>query len=286
MSADEETQFPETEDTNSIDDNEDHEDTTNGWYQWIKCIDEKVQLKITDLGDRENAHYMPAFADKLIADTKYLPLWSCICRDKFGFGRIPASSASVEGDFHIIKNIFLKNEQTPMRVDLFITKHVKFLSGRVKLVNAMLQDEDTEIAETRENIVEEFPTRITSEQFPKSDNVEINIECPVCINGDEPTGAHKCYICHKNVHAIDACSTLIREEGYGQKRICKRCEIFGNANEIIATREIEDWRGLASKTSSKGRYLQRGNPEQDFLLDKFQKIPIIKNGGNVSVKAV
>lgn len=169
---------------------------------------------------------------------------------------------------------------------LFITKHVKFLSGRVKLVNAMLQDKDTEIAETRENIVEEFPARISSEQFSKNDNVQINIECPVCINGDEPTGAHKCYICHKNVHAIDACSTPMGEEGYGQKRICKRCEIFGNANEIIATREIEDWRGLASKTSSRGRYLQRGNPEQDFLLDKLQKIPIIKNGGNVSVKAV
>lgn len=210
MSTDEETPFLETEDTNSVDDNEDHEDITNGWYQWAKCIDEKIQLKITDIGDRENAHYMPAFADKLITDTKYLPLWSCICRDKFGFGRIPASSASVEGDFHIIKNIFLKNEQTLMGADLFITKHVKFLSGRVKLVNAMLQDKDTEIAETRENIVE-FPARISSKQFPKNDNVQINIECPVCINGDEPTGAHKCYICHKNVHAIDAC--------YGRRRI-------------------------------------------------------------------
>lgn len=51
---------------------------------------------------------------------------SCICR-KFGYGRIPASSASVEGDFHIIKNIFLKNEQTPMRADLFITNMLNFL---------------------------------------------------------------------------------------------------------------------------------------------------------------
>lgn len=208
MSTDEETPCLETEDTNSVDDNEDHENITNGLYQWAKCIDEKIQLKITDIGDRENAHYMPAFADKLITDTKYLPLWSCICRDKFGFGRIPASSASVEGDFHIIKNIFLKNEQTLMGADLFITKHVKFLSGRVKLVNAMLQDKDTEIAETRENIVE---AGNSSEQFPKNDNVQINIECPVCINEDEPTGAHKCYICHKNVHAIDAC--------YGRRRI-------------------------------------------------------------------
>lgn len=277
MSDDAETQFLETEDSNS-DHNEDHEDVTNGWYHWAKFIDEKVRMKITDTGDRENAHYMPAFADKLIADTKYLPLWSCICRDKFGFGRIPASSASIEGDFHIIKNIFLKNEQTLMRADLFITKHVKFLSGRVKLINAMFQEKDTETAETTEKIIEEFPTTVISEQFPKNDNinVEINVECPVCANGDEPTGAHVCNICQKSVHAIDACSTPIGEEGYGQKRICKKCETFGNANEILATREIEDWRGLASKTSSRGRYLQRGNPEQDFLLNKLQKIPIIK----------
>lgn len=99
-----------------------------------------------------------------------------------------------------------------------------------------------------------------------------------------PTGAHTCYICQKAVHAIDACSTPIGEEGYGQKRICKKCKVSGNANEILATREIEDWRGLASKTSSKGRYLQRGNVEQDFLLEKLQKVPIIKNSNNISVK--
>lgn len=103
--------------------------------------------------------------------------------------------------------------------------------------------------------------------------MQINIECLVCINEDEPTGAHKCYMCYKNViHAIDAYSTPMGEEGYGQKRICKKCEIFGNANEITAMREIEDWRGLASKTSSRGRYLQRGNPEQVFYWISFKNI--------------
>lgn len=139
--------------------------------------------KIIDTGDRQNAHYMPAFADKLIADTKYLPLWSCICRDKFRFGRIPASSASIEGDFHIIINIFLKNELTPMRADLFITKHV-ILSGRVKLINTVFQDK--EITDNRKS--------------------------------------------------------------YRRKNIC-------NKNEILATRKIEDWRGLISKIMFRGRYL-------------------------------
>lgn len=30
----------------------------------------------------------------------------------------------------------------------------------------------------------------------------------------------------------------------------------------------------------------RGNLEQDFSLDKIQKIPIIKHGGNISIKSV
>jgi len=41
---------------------------------------------------------MPKLADYLLKDVKLLPLWSCVCRNKFGFGRIPASSASVESD--------------------------------------------------------------------------------------------------------------------------------------------------------------------------------------------
>lgn len=83
---------------------------------------------------------MPKLADYLIKNVKLLPLWSCLCRDKFGFGRIPASIASVESDFNIIKYIMLKTEKTPMRADEFITKHVNFMSGRLKLVRANTED--------------------------------------------------------------------------------------------------------------------------------------------------
>lgn len=58
-----------------------------------------------------------------------------MCGDKFGFGRIPASSASVKSEFNIIKNM-VKTEKSPMRADVFVTKHVNFMSGRLKLVRA------------------------------------------------------------------------------------------------------------------------------------------------------
>jgi len=62
-----------------------------------------------------------------------------------------------------------------------------------------------------------------------------------------------------------------------------------NIQNIIASREVEDWRGLAitQETQPKGRYLQGKCIENEFLLEKnIQKIPIIKNGGNVNIKAV
>jgi len=57
------------------------------------------------------------------------------------------------------------------------------------------------------------------------DKIDKNLEdqCPACKNGDQPSGAHVCYICQKNVHALDSCSASVGEEDYGQKRICKNC---------------------------------------------------------------
>jgi len=119
--------------------------SNNKWSQWAKDIDHEIQEKISDNeGNRENAHYMPAFADRLLKDIKLIPMWSCICRDKFGYRRIPASSASVESDFNIIKNNFLKTEQIPLRADDFVMKHIKFISGRTKLANVNLQEKGTE----------------------------------------------------------------------------------------------------------------------------------------------
>lgn len=36
-------------------------------------------------------------------DIKCFSLWSCIYREKFGYGRIPASSAVIEAEFNHIK---------------------------------------------------------------------------------------------------------------------------------------------------------------------------------------
>lgn len=53
----------------------------------------------SDIGDRINPHYFPQIVKHMITDIKLLPLWTNIYTNKFGYGRIPASSASVESEF-------------------------------------------------------------------------------------------------------------------------------------------------------------------------------------------
>lgn len=83
-------------------------------------------------GKGGNAHLATEFAERLMVDLVWLPIWSCVVRDKFGYGRIPATSAQVESEFNKIKNLLLKDETLPMRVDKFIkkTRHASVASQK------------------------------------------------------------------------------------------------------------------------------------------------------------
>lgn len=76
----------------------------NMWAAWGAEINAEVISLSDECGDRENAHYYPQLAKRLLKDIQLLPLWSSISRNQFGYGRIPASSAPVEGEFNKIKN--------------------------------------------------------------------------------------------------------------------------------------------------------------------------------------
>lgn len=125
----------------------------------------------------------------------------------------------MESDFNIIKNHFLKAEQIPMRADEFVMKHIKFISGRVKLTNINFQNKDIEntkdVTEPMENNIEISTSDMSQNIISQNMIIETNLEdqCPACKNGDQPSGAHTCYICHINVHALDACSAPLEEEG-------------------------------------------------------------------------
>jgi len=132
------SEYEDIEDTveKVIADEDEIEELDNEWLAWSMKINVEVENVLHKVGDRDNAHYFPLLAKRLLKDMTMLPLWSNVCRDDFGYGRIPASSAAVEGEFNKLKNNVLKNFNLPIRVDEFIKIHLDFLHGKLKIVDA------------------------------------------------------------------------------------------------------------------------------------------------------
>lgn len=268
-----------------------HNPFENSWSTWGKKILSEVKSSIaSDVGDRINPHYFPQIVERLIIDVRLLPLWTNIYRDQFGYGRVPASSASVESEFNKLKSLLLKNCQL-MRIDSFLQKHVDYLHGVLKIVDAQSTNNNTTISSVD-------PNAILTSTPKKESNYDVNLmldsdnSCPACKNNDKPSGAHACYLCKKHVHALPQCSLPFGEEGYGQSLVCIICkDIVQNIKDILASREVENWRGFGEVKSNKSDAVYLGkNPHKiiDALkCKKAAKIPIIiKNGNDISLKSL
>lgn len=272
-------------------------------------IENRVHEIIGDqIGNRDNAQYLPPLAAKLMKDIGHFPLWSCVVRDKFGYGRVPASSAAVESEFNKLKTLLLRNETLPMRVDDFLDVHIKYTTGRAKILGAKLreieqpQENCTEMADNCNRSFEEN-NNVDPEQDAHQCRVEeeaVNIaakkvQCPACQNGDLPSGAHKCVICNTAVHALDCCSKAAddADEGYGQKRVCLSCYSAKSTDMILATRHEEGWGGeLAerdrpSKKQKPAKYLglQKHKVKEQLHFGQNKKLLTIKNGSHQSLHA-
>lgn len=247
---------------------------------------------------------MPAFTNKLINDLRDLPLWSCIIRDEFGYGRIPASNASVESEFNIIKNSFLKNEVLPMRVDEYVRKYVNYLNGRMKIVSAKI--DQTFENKDKDGYNDKKTDDNSCNDSKTISNFEDSVTCPACINNEKPNGDHKCFICNIGVHNLDLCaSPLDCNEGFGQKRICFKCHKHPDINVILASRHVENWGGetintqavrknkLSNKKQNEKKQTAKylgGNPylirEQLEFHGKRKKIAILRNGSCDNIRPV
>lgn len=79
-----------------------------------------------------------------------------------------------------------------------------------------------------------------NENLAPSNTIQ-STSCPACLNNDQPSGNHKCYICLAPVHNLDSFSTpLDVVKGFSQKRICGKCKDGTNTDVIIASREKEN----------------------------------------------
>lgn len=251
----------------------------NYWSTWAKQILSEVKSSIaSDVGDRINPHYFPRIVEHLISDIKSLPLWSNIYRDQFGYGRVPASSASIEGEFNKLKSLLLKNCPL-LRIDSFIQKHVDYLRGVLKIVDA----QNTNITSDSNDILSSIPIKANM----SSDNLMLensSNSCPACKNSDKLSNAHVCYFCKKNVHVL--CSLPFGDkENYS--RVCTICKDVQDIKDIFASREVENWRGKTDSTKN-ALYLGRNAHKITDALKckKAAKIPIMKNGNDITLKSL
>lgn len=193
----------------------------------------------------------------------------------------------MESEFNKIKSLLLKNCPL-LRIDAFIQKHVNYLHGIMKIVDTC--DKNPPV-----NAHDKFHVSLTNTSIKEptiNNNLsDTDISCPACQNNDQPTGAHICCLCQKYVHALPQCSVSFNddEEGHGQRRICMTCKNVENIKDILASREVENWRNLETIKSCKSNALYLGKNKHKLIdsltCRKAVKIPILKNGNNLSLKS-
>lgn len=206
---------------------------------------------------------MPELADKLLKDFRWFPLWSCVYLKRFGYGKIPASSAGVECEFKNIKTKFLNDEVQTLRVDDFVQRFVtKYLSGRSNL--HISKEVKIAVENNKENKCEITRSK-HGKKKSKSD------ECSLC--------SAPCYEKH-----------------------CPSCNKIDSAPAILASREIENWKGLplidVEKEQRVLKEINRNPKKESGYFDKNQetfdslnfenlkKIPTMLNDNHISQKAI
>lgn len=82
-----------------------------------------------------------------------------------------------------------------------------------------------ESVENNSTLNQSIRTKHTEKNEEETNSRDEITSCPVCNDGNRPTGLHKCYTCDKSVHLMDGCSVSIgNEEGCGEKRQCMQCQ--------------------------------------------------------------
>ena len=288
----------------------------NRWSNWGETLKERVIDSIKDeVGDRVNAHHFESLANYLIKDLALFPLWSNILAKEMGFEGINPSSSAIEQIFRKIKNdVFTKNE-LPLRIDEFVPKHIHYLQGKVTLLNfdkKEVFDTSEKSSEISESLEFEMDTSHTIQIIENSNN------CPACKNekeltqnekNDPLTGSHFCVLCKQRVHALDACSVPINEEGYGQKRACLLCWNDKDFKKNMALKDFENWGNfgvinekieeskkrkisqsteMKSKKRKTGLYLgeKKSTIKDKIAIEPCKKLKTLRNGNDKNLSSI
>ena len=123
---------------------------------------EAIEIAQNEVGEHVSAYFLPTLAEKLLKHVKWIPLWSNVYRDCYGYGKLPASSAAVECEFKNVKGKFCDGMPTDMRPDAFIGPYANlYLKGRANIFIAKAIEID-QLAQNERSLVSLEMTMDTS----------------------------------------------------------------------------------------------------------------------------
>ena len=290
----------------------------NYWGQWANKLFENAKPFFEQEGSEINAFYLHSnkISKKLLKDLELFPIWGNILSERFNYGRIPTSSAFVEGEINKIKSLLMKIYKSAVRVDQFVTDHIQYIKGKLLLINAALNKKATNISDNRVMVLEDAKRNTALKEVenwkgkgnprikrPKTTHTNnrsqvVNEQpdkpvCPACADGNMPGDAHKCYVCAKPVHIFIECSTPLEgeEEGYGERRICNDCGKNDNVQNIDIQLDEESKENTPRKKKTyrpAAKYLggRKHDIKDTLQWERNRAIPIIKNGNSPQLAPV
>lgn len=128
----------------------------NYWSKWGQEIHQTASKYFKEKGTEENPFYLYniKLSKKILQDMALFPIWSNIFSPYFN-GRVPATSAPVEGEFNKFKNTLLFDVKHPIRVDECVDRFLNYLNGKTKIVQGKLPQLTFEDSCSRNEEVEE-----------------------------------------------------------------------------------------------------------------------------------
>lgn len=126
--------LPNYEFIESENDRSDDEESNNtgGISNFIKAINDQVDLHCSQKGLRLNAYFLPAFVHDLLRICKYFPMWTGVMASLYGKS-VTATSCYVENYFKELKTSIMENENLPIRIDKFLILHIRSILGTMTL---------------------------------------------------------------------------------------------------------------------------------------------------------
>lgn len=127
----------------------------NYWGKWAQNLFDKVSPFFEEEGSVINPYFLSGIDinKQILRDLKLFPIWGNILSSQFEFGRIPATSAPVEGEINKIKLRLKRKYSRPVRVDEFVDDQIRHMDGKCLIICSEINEKILGVNEKRQNML-------------------------------------------------------------------------------------------------------------------------------------